>query len=186
MEVGITEFARRVEGGARLAHVASVRRDVDDEAAVAFRVDFPEEPDRLGTGSLSLSATSENDHATHFLCDVDRSPEQHLDLLPRRLLRDALDLSQHRIAGTINDDVQAMKLLLDHRKRLRDLGCVCDIERQHDELVRGVLRLEVCERRSVARRGNDALIGCKDGAHERFADAARRSCDYWTSDFRNG
>lgn len=86
------------------------------------------------------------EHADGLAADVRRAPEVHLEHLARDLVRRALGLAQHGVAGVVPHDVDAAKHLEGTRKGGLDLRGVGHVEREDEEPRGRVARGEVGER----------------------------------------
>ena len=129
------------------------RRAVLDEVAPLRRVLLAEEPHRL-------------------LRHMRRTPEVHLERCARRVVRHALRFTRHRVPGVAEHDVDAPERRFRLSEGSFDVVGLGDVEAEDEELLRGVLRCEVCEDFGLA-EGRDDAFAVREGDTRHLEAEAR-------------
>ena len=127
-------------------------RAVLDEAAAPRNVLIAEEADSL-------------------LRDMRRTPEVDLEKVAGDLVGDAFRLSRKGVPGVVEDDVAAAEHLLGLSEGRLDLGGLGDVEAGDEQLIGGVLRLELVEDLGLAEGRDDAVAVRKGAAGHLEAEA---------------
>ena len=102
--------------------------------------------------------------------DLDRSPEQDFDLVARFIEREPFSFSKQSVPGVVYNDIEATEVNLCRRERGFDLFIVHDIQWLNEQLLGGVLLLQVCEDFRLAKGRDDPFTTGEDGFDEAFAE----------------
>ena len=113
-------------------------------------------------------------HRQRRLGDVDDAEEVGVDLGAEVVGVDVLDRGEVRVAGVVDDDVDAAEALAAGGDRGLRGGGVGDVEGEGEDLV-GVGGDEVVELLGPAGGGDELVAGVEDGLGDRAAEAAARA-----------
>ena len=111
------------------------------------------------------------EEADSLLRDMCRAPEVDLEKVAGDLVWDALSLARKGVPGVVEDDVDAAEHLLGLGKGGLDLSGLRDVEAGDEQLLGGVLRLELVEDLGLAERRDDAVAVRKGAARPLEAEA---------------
>lgn len=117
--VTLTIFRSAIVAEARECVNTSLRRHLEQQPPCRF-VDITEDADRL-------------------LADVYCAPYVRIEDRSPCLLCEAFDLAHKRVAGIVEDDVDAAKMLDGLVESVSDFLGVCDVELQDEEFVLAVM-----------------------------------------------
>ena len=111
------------------------------------------------------------EEADSLLRDMCRAPEVDLEKVAGDLVWDALSLARKGVPGVVEDEVDAAEHLLGLGKGGLDLSGLRDVEAGDEQLLGGVLRLELVEDLGLAEGRDDAVAVRKGAAGHLEAEA---------------
>lgn len=80
-----------------------------------------------------------------LLCDMDSTPEVHLEHRPSRVVRSALYLPEYSVSRVVEDHVQTAERLSRPLESIEDLFRDRDVDFEREQLLGRILVLEVFE-----------------------------------------
>ena len=164
----LTKLSSTVERKAGHRVVSAGGADVEYILALVGRAILSKELDSLGTMLAVVGR-----------CDVDkvylqrylyRSPKQNLDLFARFIEWETLSLSEQTIPSIVDDDIETAKVLFGRRERSFDLLVVHNVKLLDEQLLGGVLVLQVRKYFRFAESRDDPFAIGEDSFDEALAE----------------